>query len=133
MTKNPPKPNFFEILIDFNNTLWNGWATFCFFPLRKNLLNSISFVQITTWNTLVDRFLQLQVAAVRPSLEPFFVQPPPLAEVSAQAILEDIRKSAENSLPFHTEFDTLIYPWHDAEKPVVAREQSIYTDFPKVA
>jgi hypothetical protein len=134
MTKNSPTLNVFDFWINLNNKLWNSWATCYSFPLKTTVLNSVFFQPIATWNAFVDQYLHFQFAAVLPSAERLILRPTVLNEPSADAILEDIFQSTENSLPEHTEFDTLIYPWHEAERTLPVHEhRPIYPDVSNVA
>lgn len=131
---NRPAPNFFDSWFDLNRKLWNRCIAFYFFPLRQNGLEAFFSRQFTSWNTLIGKCLQSQFAALS-ALEPLRKpeEPTLLNDVSADAILADIEQSAEISLPEHHEFDTLIYPWHEAEKPAVERAPPVRSEVAKVA
>ncbi len=115
MIENPFKQYFFDYWIDLNNRLWDEWTTFCCVPLKANVLTSNCFGQITDWNALMNQCFRFQFDTVLPSAEQALSQAQTLNEVSVEVILAEFHQSAENSLPRHTDFDTLIYPWHEAE------------------
>jgi hypothetical protein len=129
MTNIPCKQSFFDGLIDLNNRLWDGWATLCFIPLKAHVLTSICFGQITDWNALINRCFQFHLNTVLPSAEKVLTQVQTLNEASVETILAEFNQVDQNSLPCHTEFDTLIYPWHEAEDQSITdlEQPSIYS------
>ncbi|MGR9105618.1 MAG: hypothetical protein ACU843_01695 [Gammaproteobacteria bacterium] len=133
MSEHSPKPSYFFFWFEFNNKLWSGWTSYGSFPLRPPMLQSICFDPLGAWNRWIDQLLGCQLAsAARPLGEAGLPSPVP-DEEAADAILRAIQESAKSSLPCHTEFDTLIYPWYEAEYPAPVREHEPYSAIPKVA
>ena len=133
--KDNSKPDVFDLWIDINDRVWNGWSAFCFFPVKKQFFTSLCFGQISAWNRLVDQVLTFHFNTVIPSTENAILKNPLFEKIPAEAVVETLLKSAESGLPCHSEFDTLIYPWRDAEKheaPIEEAEE-VYHEVSKVA
>lgn len=118
MIKHRPEPNIFDFWIEFNSKLWNGLTNFYSVPQTMDILDSFCFRPISAWNQWFDQCLHFQVDSVLPSVEHALVQTAYPDESTAEAILRDIQVQQDFTLPHHHEFDSLIYPWHEAEPAV---------------
>lgn len=134
--KDNSKPDIFDFWIDLNDNLWHRWAAFCTFPVKNHFLHTICFGHLSAWNRLIDQMLAFQYKTVLPSTERAILENPIFKSASSEEFVEHLLKSAEDLLPNHSEFDTLIYPWRDAERHAVqdeAAQDEVYHEVSKVA